>query len=72
MNSGQKRRSFLKKGLLGSMGLYGFSQFDANVPDAEQYPGFQAPPASGKSVIDLKVAPIKQVRVGLAPVGVAM
>jgi predicted dehydrogenase len=69
MNSGQKRRIFLKKGLLGSMGLYGFSQFDANVPDAEQYPGFQAPPASGKSVIDLKVAPIKQVRVGFIGIG---
>lgn len=69
MKSDQQRRSFLKKGLLGGVGLYGFSQSNSNVPLDEQYEGFQAPPAVGKSVIDLKVAPIKQVKVAVIGTG---
>ena len=72
MKSGQERRSFLKKGLLGSLGLYGFSQREKpqeGMVDYSRIPGYEAPKATGKSVIDLKVAPIKQVRVALIGIG---
>ncbi|MBE9463646.1 Gfo/Idh/MocA family protein [Dyadobacter subterraneus] len=69
MKSNKERRSFLKKGLLGSIGLYGFSKKEAVNPEFEEIPGFKTPPATGKSVIGLKVAPIKQVRVALIGIG---
>lgn len=69
MKSNKERRSFLKKGLLGSMGLYGLSKKEPGIPEYEELPGFKAPPATGKSVIDLKVAPIKQVKVALIGLG---
>lgn len=69
MKSDQQRRSFLKKGLLGGMGLYGISQNNSNIPFEEQLEMFESQPAAGKSVIDLKVAPIKQVRVGIIGIG---
>ncbi|TDE12891.1 Gfo/Idh/MocA family protein [Dyadobacter psychrotolerans] len=69
MKSGQERRSFLKKGLLGGLGLYGISNEEQNNPDGYDIPDFQSPPAVGKSVVGLKVAPIKQVRVALIGIG---
>jgi hypothetical protein len=70
MNSNQKRRSFIKKGLLGGMGLYGLGQYESNLESSdEDMNEFQSQAANGKSVINLKVAPIKQVRVGIIGVG---
>ncbi len=69
MKSNKERRNFLKKGLLGSVGLYGFSKNDLANQDLEEIPGFQTPPAAGKSVIGLTVPPIKQVRVALIGIG---
>ncbi len=69
MNSGKERRSFIKKGLLGGMGLYSLSNQNPIIPDGTNYPEFNAPPATGKSVIDLKVAPIKQVKVAVIGAG---
>jgi hypothetical protein len=71
MKSDQKRRSFLKKGLLGGLGLYGVSS-GAESPGGVDYdaiPGFAGSAAKGKSVIDLKVDPIKQVKVALIGIG---
>lgn len=69
MKSDQERRRFLKKGLLGGIGLYGLSKNESGIGDIEEMPGFQAPPATGKSVIGLQVAPIKQVKVALIGIG---
>lgn len=71
MKSNEARRSFLKKGLLGGMGLYGISKPDAplSAPDYLNIPGFQSPKATGKSVIGLKVAPIQQVKIAIIGVG---
>ncbi len=71
MESDQQRRSFLKKGLLGSLGFYGFSQKKEQFEgvDYDAIAGFHGPSAKGKSVIDLKVAPIKQVKVALIGLG---
>jgi predicted dehydrogenase len=69
MGSGQKRRSFLKKGLLGGLGLYGITNQEQDGADGNDIPGFQSPPAVGQSVMDLKVAPIRQVKVAIIGVG---
>jgi len=68
MKSKQERRSFLKKGLLGTLGLYSYPKNEL-VTDYDEIPGFKTPAATGKSVIDLKVAPIKQVKVAFIGVG---
>ncbi|WP_128544728.1 Gfo/Idh/MocA family protein [Larkinella soli] len=67
---GKDRRNFLKNGLLAGLGLSGLSF--KNRPEAwqEEYERLLAtPPAVGKSVIDLKVAPIKQVKVAFIGIG---
>lgn len=71
MKSDQKRRSFLKKGLIGGLGLYGVSAGteSAGAVDYDAIPGFAASAAKGKSVIDLKVDPIRQVKVALIGIG---
>ena len=51
------------------MGLYGLSKTESGISEYENLPGFQTPPATGKSVIDLKVAPIPQVKVALIGLG---